>query len=238
MSGTLIGVSLGPGDPDLITPAAITVIKSANVIAHMHATTRAPAEGMARTMAGDWVQANANEIAIAVDMSAPLSDRRQTYQAGVKKIEAELCKGNDVAFLCEGDGLVYGSLIHVLERLSPDFSVRIIAGISSVQAATAATGLALASDDTPYSVVPATAGAPALASAFAGGGGVAVIKIAKRLNDLKSVAAANGRLAAAKLVSFASTPQQKVEPLSEAESAPYFSLALFPPLSQREIPVA
>ncbi|MCK5444014.1 MAG: cobalamin biosynthesis protein, partial [Rhodospirillaceae bacterium] len=87
-------------------------------------------------------------------------------------------------------------------------------------------------------VVPATAGAPALASAFAGCGGVAVIKIAKRLNDLKSVATANGRLATAKLVSFASTPQQKVEPLSEAESAPYFSLALFPPLSQREIPVA
>lgn len=132
MSGTLIGVSLGPGDPDLITPAAIKAIERANVIAYMHATTRAPAEGMARTMAGDWVQANANEIAIGVDMSAPLSDRRQSYDAGVEKIEAELCKGHDVAFLCEGDALVYGSLIHVLERLSPDFSVRIIAGKSVV----------------------------------------------------------------------------------------------------------
>ena len=105
MTGTLHGVGLGPGDPELITRRAARLIAAAPVIAY---PSLAGGDSLARAIAADLIPEAAEEIAIAVPMTTARGPAQAAYDAGAARIAAALDAGRDVVCLCEGDPFFYG----------------------------------------------------------------------------------------------------------------------------------
>ena len=137
MSGTLHGVGLGPGDPELMTLKAHRLIRSARVIAWP-----APEHGesFARSIAAAVIPADAEEIAIRVPMVPDRAPAQAIYDAAAERIAAHLAAGTDVVALCEGDPLFYGSFMYLHARIAPRHRVVVVPGVSALAARLAEPG--------------------------------------------------------------------------------------------------
>jgi len=148
----LIGIGVGPGDPELLTLKAARLLREIPVIAFP-----APMEGqgLARSIVGDLIPAGRTEIPLRMEMSLNRDSANGAYDAGAIEIARHLDEGRDVAVLCEGDPLLFGSFIYLLERLGENYSVQVVPGIASPMASAAASLMPLATQDEPSPLFPA-----------------------------------------------------------------------------------
>src|SRR5215813_10793865 len=138
-TGRLYGLGLGPGDPELVTLKALRLLRRAQVVAYP-----APVGGasFARSIVASWIGPHQREIAIGFPMQ-PGPPPAEIYDAAAAAIAGELDSGRDVAFLCQGDPLFYGSFAPVLARLAPRYPVTVVPGVSSLGACAAAAAITL-----------------------------------------------------------------------------------------------
>lgn len=223
MSGTLYGVGLGPGDPELITLKAARLIAGAKVIAY---PTLAGADSFARRIAADLIPEGAREIVMDVPMLTDPAPAQRVYDQGADEISQALAEG-DVVCLCEGDPLFYGSFMYLFDRLVEKHPVEIVPGVTSISACTAAAGLPLVARNDRLTVIPGPLPEPELRAAIDSAEALAIMKVGRHLPKLRAVIDALGLTASATYVERASNTDQRVLPLSEApETAPYFSMIL------------
>ena len=134
---TLLGV--GPGDPQLLTVAAVRAIEAATVVAYPVA--REGGIGMAATIAAPWIGHQQRQLPLVFPMVAEAEPRRLAWRVAAAALAAEVAAGHAVVLLCEGDASLFASCSYVLLALAawhPGCPVRVIPGISSVAAAAAA----------------------------------------------------------------------------------------------------
>ena len=91
-----------------------------------------------------------------------MSRLRGFYRNSEAAIAAHLLAGRDVALVCEGDPLFYGSLIHLYVRLKDRFSVEIVPGVTGMSGCWSAAKAPMAWGDDVLSVLPGTLGHAAL----------------------------------------------------------------------------
>lgn len=224
MTGTLIGVGLGPGAPDLLTLRAARLIAGAKVIAW---PSLAGGDSLARAIAADLIPADAKEIAIDLPMTTDRAPAQAAYDRAADRIAAHLAGGTDVVVLCEGDPLFYGSFMYLLARLAPRFAVDVVPGVTSVSAATARAALPLVARNESLTVLPGPLPDADLAARIAGADAVAIMKIGRHLPRIRDLIAALGLLDRATYVARATMADEVVCPLAQApDSAPYFSMIL------------
>lgn len=224
MSGTLHGIGLGPGAPDLITLRAARAISAARLVAYP-----APVGGasLARSIAAELISAEAEELRIEIPMTPERAPAQAAYDQGAALIAARLARGEDVALLCEGDPLFYGSFMYLMARLAGRFEVVVTPGITSLSAATAAAHLPLVARDERLEVLSATLPEAELEVRIGAAHAVAVLKLGRHLPKLRRVLARLGREGQATYAAHVSTEAQQVCPFVQApEKAPYFSLLL------------
>ena len=226
MSGRLIGVGVGPGDPELMTLKAYRLIASASIVAYPAAE---GGESRARATAAAAIAPGAEEIPFHLPMRVDPSPAQAVYDATASALAERLEAGCDVVVLCEGDPLFYGSFLHLAERLAPRFAVEVVPGVTSVSACAAAAALPLCRRNEPLTVLPAPSETEALADALRRPGALAVMKIGRHLDRVRAAVATAGRLDQAVYVAEATTPSAIIRPLAEApQAAPYFSMILLP----------
>ena len=222
--GRLYGLGVGPGDPELLTLKALRLLRAAPVVAYP-----APdiGDSFARSVVAEWLDRGQREIAIRFPMR-PGPPPATVYDEAAGQVATVLDRGEDVAFLCQGDPLFYGSFAGILRRFAARYRVTIVPGVSSLTACAAVAGLALAQRDDTLTVIPATLAEHELAHRLAGSEAAAVIKIGRHFAKLRRVLARLGRLDRAVYIERASLPNQRVEPLAQVEpaSVPYFATAL------------
>jgi precorrin-2/cobalt-factor-2 C20-methyltransferase len=224
MNGTLHGVGVGPGDPDLMTLRAVRVIRAAAVVAYP-----APAggESFARAIAAAAIPAGTAELRIEVPMTAARAPAQAAYDRAAAAIAGHLEAGRDVAVLCEGDPMFYGSFMYLLARLVPRFPVEVVPGVTSLTACAAAARRPLSAREGTLSVIPATLPEGELSVRLAAADAAAVMKVGRHLAKLRRVLADLGLDGDAVYVERASLPEARTLPLAEApEAAPYFSMVL------------
>lgn len=223
--GKLIGVGVGPGDPELLTLKAVRALERAQAIAFIAAAGRA---SRAREIAAAHIRAGTRELIAVMPMTQNAEATGRAYGQLVTGIVSELNQGHDVAFLCEGDPLLYGSFAHLLPRIGNRFACEVIPGVTSIAAAAAAAQLPLGLHDEPIALVPATAPADRIAAILAACDRVAVMKVGRHLEKVRAALAAAGMADDALLVEDATLQGQRVRPLARAGEphAPYFSLIL------------
>lgn len=224
-SGTLYGVGVGPGDPELLTLKAVRILQSVPVVAYP-ATPQGSAQ--ARDIAAQWLIGK-REIPITMPCMLDRSPANEGYDAAAVAIAEELAAGRDVAILCEGDPLFYGSFSYLLQRLGERFPCVVIPGINSVSAAAAAAAIPLITGEQRLTVIPATAGDEALRQALLDNDSVAILKPGRHRPRLLELLRETGRAEDVLYIEQASRPEERILKHFEdipATPGPYFALFL------------
>ncbi|CDH43555.1 precorrin-2 C(20)-methyltransferase [Candidatus Contendibacter odensensis] len=224
-TGTLYGVGVGPGDPELLTLKAVRILQSVPVIAYP-ATPQGSAQ--ARDIAAQWLD-DKREIPIAMPCMLDRGPVNQGYDEAALVIAEELAAGQDVAILCEGDPLFYGSFSYLLQRLGDRFPCVVIPGINSVSAAAAAAATPLITGEQRLTVIPATAGDEVLRRTLLDSDSVAILKPGRHRPRLLELLRETGRADDVLYIEQASrTGQRIIESFEEipATPGPYFALFL------------
>lgn len=224
MTGTLHGVGLGPGAPDLITLRAARLIEGARVIAY---PALAGAPSFARAIAAGLIAPGTREIVMDVPMSLAREPAQAAYDAGAAAIAAALDAGDDVICLCEGDPFFYGSFMYLFARLSGRYRVEVVPGVTSVTACAARAGRPLVARNEELIVLPGPLSEDALRARIEAAQSVVIMKVGRHLPKIRAVIDGLGLTAQAVYVERATLPQEVVLPLADApEVAPYFSMIL------------
>jgi precorrin-2/cobalt-factor-2 C20-methyltransferase len=224
MSGTLYGIGVGPGDPELMTLKAHRLISAARVVAYP-----APDSGdsFARAIASAAIPGGAEEIPMRVPMRADRFPAQEVYAVAAETIAGHLAAGTDVAVLCEGDPFFYGSFMYLFARLAVRFPVEIVPGVSSLGACAAALKWPLTARDDVLTVLPGSLPNDALKARIEAAEAIAIMKVGRHLPRLRTLLDGMGLTAFAGYAERASLDAERVSPLTEApETAPYFSMIL------------
>ncbi|RMH42780.1 MAG: precorrin-2 C(20)-methyltransferase [Alphaproteobacteria bacterium] len=222
--GRLIGVGLGPGDPELLTLRAARRIREARVVAY---PVLERGESLARSIARDFIAAGAIELPIVVPMTHDRAPAQRAYDRAAAAIAGHLSAGTDVVTLCEGDPLFYGSFMYLHARLGDRFPVEVVPGVSSLGAGTAAAQLPLVARNECLTVLPAPLEDSLLRRRLADADAAVLMKVGRHLGRVRGLLGEMGLLSGATYVERASMAGARVLPLAEApDPAPYFSMIL------------
>lgn len=225
--GTLYGVGVGPGDPELMTVKAWRLISMAEAVAYLAANGSA---STARQIASPFLPEGIAEIVIDMPMRIEPTPAQAAYDAGAARIAAVLDTGKDVVFLCEGDPFFYGSFIYLFERLSTRYATAVVPGVTSFSAAAAQLSRPLARRDDVVKVLPATLPAERLRAELATAEAAAIIKVGRHFGDVKRILADLDLIARATLIEKATHHDERIRSVAEVkeETVPYFSTILIP----------
>ena len=225
MTGTLYGLGIGPGDPELITMKALRLLKAAPVLAYPAPET---GDSLARAIVAGHLPGGQTEIVLRMPMVAERFPAQEVYDRAAVEIGAHLAAGRDVAALCEGDPFFYGSFMYLFGRVAERFPVEVVPGVSSLTACAAVLGAPLAARNDVLTIIPATLEQHVLAQLLRDAEAAAVIKVGRHLQKVRRVLRILGLLDRARYVERATMAEQRILPLAEleAESAPYFSMIL------------
>lgn len=229
--GTVYGVGLGPGDPDLLSVRADRLVRNARHVAFFRKAGRA---GQARTLADGLLYPQAVEIAMEypVTTEIPLSDPAYNsalsgfYTDCTKRLRMLTDAGEDVVVLCEGDPFFYGSFMHLYTRLKDDIKVEVVPAITGMSGAWTATGAPITWGDDILSVLMGTLDEDTLTRNMANADALVIMKIGRNIEKVRRALRAAGKYDAAWLVEYATMSNQTVQKLSDAEGkvTPYFSI--------------
>ena len=225
MSGTLYGIGVGPGDPELLTLKAHRLINACPIIAYP-----APDDGssFARSIVENLLNDGKIEIPIIIPMRVERFPAVQAYDKAAVEISSHLSAEKDVAVLCEGDPFFYGSFMYLFERLTGDFDCEIVPGVSSLMASASALKQPLAARNDILTVVPAPCDDDLIRERLKSGDALAFIKVGRHFSRIKALIEKAGLLDRAGYLERLTLENQQVMPLSEVteDSAPYFSMIL------------
>ncbi len=224
MTGTLYGIGVGPGDPELMTLKAHRLISTARVVAYP-----APDDGdsFARRIAAATIPGDAEEIPMIVPMRADRFPAQQVYAGAAEKIAVHLEHGADVAVLCEGDPFFYSSFMYLFARLGARFPVEIVPGVTSLTACAAALKRPLTSRNDVLTVLPGPLPDAEMRTRIEAAQAIAIMKVGRHLGRIRALLEVMGLTGNAGYIERASLEVEHVCSLSEApEKAPYFSMIL------------
>jgi precorrin-2/cobalt-factor-2 C20-methyltransferase len=154
--GTLYGISVGPGDPELITLKGLRILKQVPVVAFPAGVRGKP--GMAQQIVQPWLESDRVELALTFPYVQDMATLTQAWQTAAEQVWQYLGRGQDVAFVCEGDVSFYSTftyLAETLQQLHPESLVQMVPGVCSPMAAASALKSPLTIRDQRLVVLPA-----------------------------------------------------------------------------------
>ena len=136
--GTLFGIGVGPGDPELITLKSVKTLGRVDVV--FAAASTKNRHSLAVNIAKSFIPATTSIRMLSFPMTR---DKQVTFEAWAENsrtIIAELEQGKDAAFLTVGDPMTYSTYGYILKHIqasAPHVAIKTIPGITSYQAAAA-----------------------------------------------------------------------------------------------------
>jgi precorrin-2/cobalt-factor-2 C20-methyltransferase len=236
----LVGVGVGPGDPELLTLKGLRELENANRI--FVPVLGPDEEGRAETVVRAHIDTDNIErlvFALSDPVDGPQVRRRRHWDDAAGRVARHLVEyGGTVAFATIGDPNVYstfGYLAGTVRELVPDVSISTVPGITAMQAAASAAGITLVEGAEPLTVLPVTRNVTTVRDALDGHGTVVAYKGGRRLRELREVIEQAGALGRAVYAEHLGTGDQRVSPLSEVDvDAPYLStVVVLPPRGAR-----
>jgi len=236
MSGArLIGVGVGPGDPELMTLKAVRALAGAEVLAYFAKAGRA---SNARATVNGHVPAGVIELPLLYPVTTEIASDGPDYSEAIgvffnqaaAAVAGHLDAGRRVVVISEGDPLFYGSYMHLHVRLAARYPTEVVPGVTSLSGCWSAAGLPLAQGNDVLTVVAGTLPEAELGRRFRESNAVAVIKVGRNLARIRRALAGADRLARAIYVERGTMAGGLVMRLADKpdDEAPYFAVVLVP----------
>jgi precorrin-2/cobalt-factor-2 C20-methyltransferase len=231
----LIGVGVGPGDPELLTLKAIRALKEAEVVAHF---AKAGNASNARSIIASHLAPDVIELPLLYPVTTEIPASSAGYcskidgfhDAAAAAVATHLDDGRTVAVICEGDPLFYGSYMHLHVRLAPRYPTDIIAGVTGMSGCWSAVGRPIAQGNDVFTVLPGTLPETELARRLADTDAAVVMKLGRNLPKVRRALGRAGRLDRAIYVERGTMADAVMMPLAAkgGDDAPYFAVVLVP----------
>ena len=240
MSGRLIGVGVGPGDPELLTLKAVRTLAEADVVAHF---AKAGNVGNARRIVQNHLRAGVEELPLLYPVTTELPKDCAAYGEAIgafynnsaSAVARHLDAGRTVAVISEGDPLFYGSYMHLHVRLAPRYRTEIVPGVTAMSGCWSSAGVPIAQGDDVLMVLPATLQEAELERRLKDADAAVVMKLGRHLEKVRRVLRRTGRLPQAIYVERGTTSESVTMRLEDKrdDAAPYFSVILLPGWEKR-----
>jgi precorrin-2/cobalt-factor-2 C20-methyltransferase len=239
MTGKLIGVGTGPGDPELLTLKAVRAIQTADVVAYF---AKKGNSSNARGIVADLITTQIEEplgYPVTTEIDRRHADYKSAtagfYEEAAARVAAHLDAGRTVAVLSEGDPLFYGSYMHIHVRLAHRYPTEVVAGITAMSGCWSQAGLPLVQGDDILSVLPGTLEEGDLRTRLDNTDGAVIMKVGRNMAKIRRAIAAAGRLDSAVYVERGTMANGTSMRLIDKpdDVAPYFALVLLPGWSTR-----
>ncbi|MWC30618.1 precorrin-2 C(20)-methyltransferase [Paenibacillus sp. MMS18-CY102] len=210
--GTLYGVGVGPGDPELITVKAFRLLKECPVIAYPRK--RMGAKSYALEIVELYVNTAEKEmLGLVFPMTKDQATLDREWNKTAELIWQHLQAGQDIAFVTEGDPNLYSTFIHMarlMQQLHPEVPILSVPGISSVLGAAARLNVPLADGDDQVAIVPATGDRDEMKRAIVEHDAIVFIKVAKVLDMMIDILEELHLVDKASVVTKVTSPQELV----------------------------
>jgi precorrin-2/cobalt-factor-2 C20-methyltransferase len=229
-TGTLYGLGLGPGDPELITLKALRVLRRVSTL--LVPVRREGEPGYAWTIAEPHLEPGAQRVLrLPFPQARGAAGLEEQWERNCASVLEALATGDDAAFLTEGDPLLYSTFIQVADRLrslAPELRIEVVPGVSSITAAAAASGQPLAARGGRLAVLPAVYGTDELLRTLREFDTVVLLKVNRVLGRIVPLLEELGLADRAILVERVGRPEQRLVRGLRGFDGPvdYFSLVI------------
>jgi precorrin-2/cobalt-factor-2 C20-methyltransferase len=229
----LVGIGVGPGDPELVTVKGVRLLRSADrvVVPVMDGAGVGRAEATVR----EYVAPERIVRAVfALDERDGVTPRReQAWDDAARVVTQAFSAGAGlVAFATIGDPNVYSTFTYIaatVRRQVPDVDVATVPGITAMQDLAARSGTVLCQGREPLTLMPITAGVEAFDAALAGPGTVVAYKGWRRMDGLVEALRRHARLSDAVIGTGLGLPGERIGPAAAVNGPlPYLSTVLVP----------
>ncbi|HET6352797.1 precorrin-2 C(20)-methyltransferase [Streptomyces sp. NPDC002659] len=228
----LIGVGVGPGDPELVTVKGVRALQEADVVVVpvMDTLERGRAEATVLHYVG---AEKVVRVVFALNERTDRARREAAWDAAGERV-AELLRAHDVvSFATIGDPNVYSTFTYLAQtigELVPGTAVQTVPGITAMQDLAARSGAVLTEGTEPLTLVPVTAGAAVLKGALEGPGTVVAYKFGRLAAEVATALRETGRTEGAVWGSALGLPEESIRPAAELAEGPlpYLSTLIAP----------
>ena len=228
--GRFYGVGVGPGDPELVTLKTQRLLRQAEALCFTQLDDGRESYAMSviKSMLGE---PGPELIPITVPSDDTPVDKH-TWQEAAAKIGERLKNGRDVAFITEGDPMLYSEFSYLLDSVResiPGLAIEVLPGVSSIMAAAASAGIPLVTHGQRLAILPAVFGIDDLREAITSYDTIVLMRVDRTLLDALANLEKLGLAGHAIYVRHVSTLReevvQNIQQLSD-EDLDYFSLLI------------
>jgi precorrin-2/cobalt-factor-2 C20-methyltransferase len=236
MSGLLIGIGVGPGDPEHLTLKALKALERADRV-FVPVTEAAGETGRAEHVVAPHVDpAKMQRIGFAMSDAGA---RERSWDVAGAAVAEVVAAGGTAAFCTLGDPNVYSTftyMAHTVRGLLPDVVVETIPGITAMQDLAARSGAILTEGNESLTLLPLTAGEDVLRAALRGSDTVVAYKGGRRMPRVREILAEEGRLEQAIYGEHLGVDGQEVQAAGQdvERRGPYLSTVIVPPARSTE----
>ncbi|WP_374325217.1 precorrin-2 C(20)-methyltransferase [Aquipseudomonas alcaligenes] len=240
MKGRLLGLGVGPGDPELITLKALRLLQSAPVVGYFVAKAKAN-KGQGGNAFG-IIEAHLTDAQRRLPLVYPVTTEKleppltyedviaDFYDTCAVQIAAELDAGRDVAVICEGDPFFYGSYMYLHDRLAAHYEAEVVPGVCSMLGCASVLGTPLVYRNQSLSVLSGVLPEEELEQRLRSAEAAVVMKLGRNFDKVRRVLQRLGLAERAHYVERATMDNQQIVPLDQVDplASPYFSMILVP----------
>ena len=238
--GRLLGLGVGPGDPELITLKALRLLKAAPVVGYFVAKAKANVGqgGNAFGIIEAHLEDSQQRLPLVYPVTTEKLEPPLTYEGVISdfydtcavQIAEHLDAGRDVAVICEGDPFFYGSYMYLHDRLAARYEAQVIPGVCSMLGGASVLGAPLVYRNQTLTVLSGVLPHEELKRRLADADAAVIMKLGRNFPKVRQVLAELGMDDRALYVERATTANQKIVALDavDPQSSPYFSLIIVP----------
>ena len=210
-TGILYGISVGTGDPELITVKGLRILQQSNAIAFPSGINNRP--GIARSIISRWLESDKLLIPLDFPYLQEPKKLQQAWQAAAETVWSYLERGMNVSFACLGDIGFYSTftyLARTLKELHPDARIEYIPGVSSPMAISSVLQIPLTEEKDKLAVLPALYSVRELEAVLDWAETVVLLKVSSVYQSVWQILEARNLLASSWIVEKATFSDQKI----------------------------
>jgi precorrin-2/cobalt-factor-2 C20-methyltransferase len=235
--GTLFGIGVGPGAPDLLTMRAVEVLRKVEVIAG--AASPRNEHSVALSIASQYLPLETTTLRLDFPMTRDRAKLAAAWEESARKVAGIARSGKNIAFLTLGDPLMYstfGYLMQTMARIAPDVPIEVVPGIASFQAAAAKSLTVLCEGEETLLILSGSKDQQAMEQVLAVADSAVILKTYKNSGQIYAALTGTGRKGEIVFVSRLGFEDEiLVRGLTEAPDKPeYLSLILSTPVRSGE----